>query len=316
MATMKAITVHEFGGPEVLKYEDAPRPEPGAGEALVRVRAAAVNPIDWKVRAGYLKDYVKYELPMTPGIDFSGTIEKLGPGASGFAIGDDVYSQTDFSKRFGTYADYITTDASRLARKPALIDHAHAAAAPVAGAAAWHSFFGDGMADLKAGQTVLIHAAAGGVGTFAVQFAQWRGAKVIGTGSERSREFLTQLGVDEFVDYTSQPFETVVHDVDVVLDTLGDETIARSWRVLKAGGALASVAGQNVTPPADAPAGVRGFSVMGSASIPELGRIADLIDKGLIKPAVTEILPLANAAKAHEISQSGHARGKIVLVTE
>ena len=230
MKTMKAVRIHEYGVPEVLRYEDAPRPEPGTGEVLVRVHAAALNPIDWKIRAGYVKNWLNYPLPMIPGWDFSGVIDSVGPGAGAWKPGDEVYGRPDIS-RDGAYAEYIAVRASEIAAKPKCIDHIHSAAIPLAGLTAWQALFE--TADLKAGQSVLVHAAAGGVGTFAVQLAKWKGAHVAGTASGRNQYLLRDLGVDQPIDYETTRFEDVVHGADVVLDTLAEDRQARhiEWNV-------------------------------------------------------------------------------------
>jgi len=312
MATMKAVRVHEYGGPDVLKYEDAPRPEPGRGEVLVQVHAAGVNPVDWKLRAGYLKDYFFYALPVIPGVDFSGTVAALGEGATGVAVGEEVYGQQDFTRPDGTYAEYVSVAASRMAPKPDGLDHVHAASVPTAGLAAWQAFFGAGGIELKKGQTVLIIGGAGGVGTFAVQLAKWVGATVVATASARNEAFLRDLGVDRFVDYTKANYEESVGKVDAVLDTLGGEAIDREWGFLKPGGVLATVAGQPSEDAAKAH-NARGVAVMGSAGLPDLPKLTDLLNEGIVKPIVTEVLPLSEAWKAQEQIQTGHARGKIVL---
>jgi NADPH:quinone reductase-like Zn-dependent oxidoreductase len=311
MAMIKAVRVHEYGGSEVLKYEDAPMPVPGEGEILVKIHAAGINPADWKVRTGYFKAFVPFPMPFVPGTDFSGTVAALGSGASGFAVGDVVFGRSQFG-RSGSYAEYTTTKPGLIVAKPSSLDHVHAAAIPTGSLAAWQSLFGEGAIDLKAGQTILIHGAAGGVGSFAVQLANWRGAKVLGTASAKNQSYLRELGVDQAIDYTKQPFDTVAHDVDAVFDTIGDDVEKRSWSVLKPGGVLASIVAQKLTPPKDAPAGVRGVT---NSSLPDskLGEIAKLIDAGTLKVTVSETLPLAEARKAQELSQSGHVRGKIVL---
>ena len=311
MATMKAVRAYEYGGPDVLKYEDAPIPEPGDGEVLVKIHAAGVNPADWKVRAGYFKAFVPFPMPFVPGTDFSGTVAALGPGATGFAVGDAVFGRSQFG-RSGSYAEYTTTKPGLITAKPASIDHIHAAAIPTASLAAWQSLFGDPGIDLKPGQTILIHGAAGGVGSYAVQLAKWRGAKVLGTASARNESYLRELGVDQVIDYAKQPFDAVVREVDAVFDTIGGDVETRSWKVLKPGGVLASIVTQKLTPPKDAPANVRGVT---NFSVPDskLGEIAKLVDAGTLRVTVSETLPLAEARKAHELSQSGHIRGKIVL---
>jgi len=308
---MKAVRVHAYGGPEVLTYEDAPRPEPRRGEVLVAVHAASVNPVDWKARAGYIKDYVKYTLPMTPGVDFSGVVAAIGAGVSGVAIGDEVYGQQDWTNPNGSYAEYLPVGASQIAAKPRTVDHVRAAAVPLVAPTAWQALFAADAIDPKPGTTILINGAAGGVGSFAVQLAKWAGATVIGTGSAGNEQFLRELGVDRFIDYAREPIDSA-GKVDAVLDMVGGETQAQLWSVLKPGGVLASTVG----PPADAPGkpeGARGVAVMGNAAIPQLSRIAKLIDQGAIKPIVSEVFPLAKAHKAQELSQTGHVRGKIVL---
>lgn len=309
METVKAVRIHAYGGPERLVYEDAPKPEPAADELLVRVHAASINPVDWKVRQGYLKDFIPYQLPMIPGWDVSGVVEAVGSAVTSFKVGDEIYSRPDLARN-GSYAEYMVLRASEAAHKPKSLDHPHAAAVPLAGLTAWHSLFEAGK--LEAGQKVLIHAAAGGVGTLAVQLAKWKGAHVIGTASARNREFLQQLGVDEFIDYTSTQFENVVRDVDVVFDTIGDDTQERSWQVLKPGGILVSV----ISPPSQETAdkhGVRQAYVFIQPNAAWLTEIAGLIDAGEVKPIVETVLPLSEARKAHELSASGHTRGKIVL---
>src|SRR6476659_9355549 len=236
--TMKAIRIHSYGGLEVLKYEDAPRPQPQAGEVLVRVHAAGVNPIDWKVRQGHMKDFWPHKFPLILGWDVSGTVEEVGPRVSRFKIGDEVYSIPD-PTRNGAYADYVVVRESELALKPNSLHHIRAAAVPLAALTAWQSLFD--TAQLQPGQRVLIHAGSGGVGHVAVQLAKWKGAYVFATASTKNQELLRELGVDEPIDYTKQKFEDVARDVDLVLDLIGGETQERSWSVLKKGGVLLSV---------------------------------------------------------------------------
>lgn len=309
MATMKAVRVHEYGGPEVLRYEDAPRPVPGAGEVLVRVHAAGINPVDWKVRAGHVKNWLPYTLPMIPGWDFSGVIESAGPGADPWKAGDEVYGRPDIG-RDGAYAEYIAVRASEIAYKPKSVDHVHAAAIPLCALTAWQALFD--TAGLTAGQRVLIHAAAGGVGTFAVQLAKWKGAWVAGTASGRNREFLRELGVDQPVNYETTRFEEVVHDVDVVVDAMAGEIRSRSWRTLKPGGILVSLLG----PPAaeeSAAHGVRGAGMMVKPHWAQLADIGALVDTGRLKVFLDAVFPLSEANRAQELSETLHVRGKIVL---
>src|SRR5207237_3232429 len=244
---MKAIRIHTYGGPEVLQYEDAPRPKPQAGEVLIRVHAAGVNPIDWKVREGHMKYFWPHKFPLILGWDLSGVVEELGagPAAAGrFKVGDEVYSLPD-PTRNGAYADYIVVRESELTLKPNSLHHIRAAAVPLAGLTAWQSLFE--TAQLRPGQRVLIHAGSGGVGHLAVQLAKWKGAYVFATASTKNQDLLRKLGVDEPIDYTQQRFEEIARKIDIVLDTLGDETQERSWSVLKKGGVLVSL----VQPPSE-----------------------------------------------------------------
>lgn len=309
ISTMKAVRIHSYGGPQVLVEEDAPRPEPSSGEVLMEVHAAGVNPIDWKVREGYAKDWLRHKLPLILGWDISGVIVELGKAVKGFKKGDEVYGKLD-SRRDGAYAEYAVSQIENIALKPGTIDHIHAAAVPIAALTAWQSLFD--LANLSAGQTVLIHAAAGGVGHFAVQFSKWKGAKVIGTASGRNEEFVKKLGADMIIDYTSKKFEDEVSGVDCVLDTQGGEVLNRSLRVLKKGGIVVSTLSE---PSADdiARYGVRSSHVLARSDSRQLMQIAELIDAGVVRPIVETVLPLAEARRAHEMSQMGHVRGKIVL---
>jgi NADPH:quinone reductase-like Zn-dependent oxidoreductase len=307
--TMKAVFIRAVGGPEVLQFGDLPRPEPGPNELQIRVYAAGVNPADWKIREGHLG---KPTFPEIMGIDFSGVIETAGPGVRNFNPGEAVFGTVE--DKSGSYAEYALTTVPRVARKPESLDHVHAAALPVASLTAWQALFD--KANLAAKQRVLIHAAAGGVGGFAVQFAKWKGAHVIGTASSQSAAFVRELGADEVIDYRSAKFEEVARDVDVVFDTIGGDTQERSWRVLKRGGILVSV----VQPPAEETAkthGVQGvFLVCDQKRGDQLARIAELVVSGQVKVRVEKVLPLREARRAQELSQSGHAHGKIVLVTD
>jgi NADPH:quinone reductase-like Zn-dependent oxidoreductase len=306
---MKAVRIHEYGGADVLRLEDAPRPEPGPGEVLVRVHAAGVNPVDWKVRAGYLREWMKYKLPMIPGWDFSGVVESAGSSVDGWRAGTEVYARPDLS-RDGSYAEYIAVRASEVGAKPKSVDHVHAAAIPLAALTAWQALFDAG--GLAAEQRVLIHAAAGGVGHFAVQLAKWKGAFVAGTASARNHDFLRRLGVDQPIDYTSVRFEDVARDFDVVLDTMAGETRARSWGVLKKGGILVTILGQPSQEDAKAH-DVRGAGIFVQPNPKQLDEIAGLVDSGKLKPHIEGVFPLAEAAKAHALSETNHVRGKIVL---
>jgi NADPH:quinone reductase-like Zn-dependent oxidoreductase len=268
-----------------------------------------VNPIDWKVREGHMKDFWPHKFPLILGWDLSGVVEELGRGVSRFKIGDEVYSVPD-STRNGAYADYIVVRESELALKPNSLHHIRAAALPLAAVTAWQALFDAGQ--LVSGQRMLIHGGSGGVGHVAVQLAKWKGAYVFATASTKNQELLRELGVDEPIDYTKQKFEDVARDVDFGLDLIGGETQERSWSVLKKGGVLLSL----VQPPSVEKAKALGVQAVFVASHPngaELAKIAELIDSGDLKPIVNRILPLSEARRAHELSQTGHTHGKIVL---
>jgi NADPH:quinone reductase-like Zn-dependent oxidoreductase len=309
MKTMKTVCIYSYGGPEVLVYQDAPRPHPGAGEVLVRVHAAGINPVDWKIREGHLKGMLHHTFPLVLGWDVSGVVAALGPGLTRLKVGDEVFSRPDID-RDGTYAEYIVIKESEVALKPKSLDHIHAAALPLDGLTGWQSLFDAG--GLAAGQRVLIHAAAGGVGHIAVQLAKWKGAHVIGTASARNHDFLRKLGVDQVIDYQTERFEEVVSPVDVVLDTMGGETCERSWKVLKRGGILVSIASP---PSAEVAAahGVRQAFVFTQPNAAQLAEIAQLADTEQLKVIVETILPLSDATRGQELSERGHTRGKIVL---
>jgi NADPH:quinone reductase-like Zn-dependent oxidoreductase len=309
MATMKAVRVHEYGGPEALKYEDAPCPQPGAGDVLIRVHAAGVNPVDRAVRQGFFKERVKYTMPFIPGWDVSGVVDSLGSGASRLKIGDAVYGRTDLA-RDGSYADYMAARESEIALKPKSIDHVNAAAIPLAALTAWQALFDN--ASLIAGQTVLIHGAAGGVGHFAVQLAKIKDARVIATASPRNHDFLRSLGADQVIDYNTTKFEDVVHDVDVVLDTITGDTADRSYQVIKRGGIYVSVL-RPPSPEKAAQFGVRTGHTFVQANVAQLDEIAKLVDAGKFKASIEKVFPLSQAAASHDLNATGHTRGKIVL---
>lgn len=307
---MSAVRIHDFGGPEVLRVDEVPRPSAGAGEVLVRNRAAGINPVDWKIREGMLRGRVT--LPMTLGFDVSGVVESVGDGVTDFNPGDEVFAYLSLT-RGGGYAQYAAIPVAELARKPASIDHTHAAGVPLAALTAWQALID--TAGLLPGQTVLIHGGSGGVGHFAVQIAKARGARVIATASAANLEFLREIGADEAIDYRARRFEEIARDVDIVLDSVGGETQARSYSVLKKGGFLVSI----VQPPDPAlleKHGVRGKVILVQPSGEQLALIAALIDEGRIRPHVGATFPLAEASAAHELSKAGGTRGKIVLTVD
>jgi NADPH:quinone reductase-like Zn-dependent oxidoreductase len=297
---MQAVLIHETGGPDVLHYEEAERPEPGDGQVLIRVHAASVNPTDWKSRRGLSET----RLPAVLGRDASGTVDVSR--AEGFAEGEDVFGYVPG----GGYAEFALAAADAIAKKPAALSHEQAAALPVAGMTAWQALFDRGA--LTRGQTALIAGAAGGVGHLAVQFAKLAGARVIGTGSSRNRDFVLGLGADEYVDYTEQDVSQAVGGVDVAFDTVGGDTTESLVPTLGEGGVLVTIAN---APPEEA-ARARGASaqlLIMSASGEQLGRIAELVAGGEVRVEISEVLPLTDVQRAHELSESGHTRGKIVL---
>ncbi len=306
---MKAIRLHAHGGPEQLVYEDAPQPQPAEGEVLVRVYAAGVSAQEltwsttWQTAAG-----AERRLPI-PSHEVSGVVVGTGPGMGGVPVGLEVYGLTDF-RRDGAGAEYCIAAPAELAPKPRALDHVRAAAVPLGALTAWQALFDH--AHLSAGQIVLIHGAAGSVGTFAVQLSHWAGARVIGTASARNREFLRDLGADEVIDYTATRFEDAVHDVDVVLDAVGGDTLDRSWPVLKKGGILVSVV--NVPSQEQAAAyGVRAAFFIVQPSRDQLMRIGDLIDAERVRPIVARVFPLSEARRAYELGLEGHTHGKLIL---
>jgi NADPH:quinone reductase-like Zn-dependent oxidoreductase len=309
LSLMKAVQVHSYGGTDVLSYEDAPRPAPSDGEVLIRVHATSVNPFDCAVRAGYMASYFNHTLPLILGTDVSGVIAELGHGVTTFKPGDMVYARAGVI-RDGAYAQYVAVPATDVAIKPQSLDHLHSAALPHVSLTAWQALFE--LGNLTEGQTVLIHGAAGGVGHIAVQLAKWRGAKVIGTAS-RNLDFLRELGVDEIIDYSAVPFEEVVRDVDVVVDTIGGDVQERSCMVLRPEGILVSV----IQAPSEEMTnryGVRSAMVYSTPPIGQvLTEVAALVDAGLVKPHVSVVLPLSEIRQAHEMVEGKHTRGKVVL---
>ncbi|MCC6677658.1 MAG: NADP-dependent oxidoreductase [Phycisphaerales bacterium] len=304
---MKAIRMYKFGAASELKYEGVPRPVPGDDDILIRVHAAGVNPVDDKIRAGALGPMVKP--PYIPGFDASGVVEKVGKNITKFKPGDAVFTYINL-QRGGAYAEYLIAKEGEVALKPAKLSFTEAAAVPLAALTAWQALID--TAKLEAGQTVLIHGGSGGVGSFAVQIAKARGAKVIATASAENQQTLVDLGADVAIDYRAQKFEDIARDVDVVLDPIGGDTQERSWSVLKKGGILVSI----VQPPEQAKASkaeAKGVVILVRPNADELAQIGGLIDDGKIRPVVSKVLPLARAAEAHELIATRHTRGKIVL---
>ncbi|QMU80255.1 NADP-dependent oxidoreductase [Streptacidiphilus sp. PB12-B1b] len=313
---MRAVIQDRFGGPEVLRVAQVPRPAPLPTEVLVRVHAAGINPVDWKTRAGSGMAQVLGEPPFTLGWDVSGVVEEIGFGVTTLKPGDEVYGMPWFPRAAGGYAEYVTAPARQFARKPAALGHEQAAAVPLAALTAWQALVD--TADLRPGQRVLVHAAAGGVGHFAVQFAKHLGAHVIGTASARSHDWLTKLGADELVDYTAVRFEDVIDDVDVVIDLVGDghdRTSTRSLQVLRPGGLLVAVpAGVSAELGEAAEArGVRVSAFLVEPDGPALTHIAGLVDAGAVAVEVEEVFPLEQVGQAHSRGETCRTRGKLVL---
>jgi len=306
---MKAIVVHEYGGPEVLHYEEAPRPQPNDNEVLIRVIAASVNPVDAAIRSGKYAEYFHTRLPLIPGMDAAGVIEKAGSKITALKVGDPVYAFFTLREE-GGYAEFALAQEGEVARKPSSITYEEAAGVPAAGSTAWQALVD--AAKLGAGQTVLIHGGSGGVGHFAIQIAKARGARVIATASTANQEFLKKLGVDRAIDYTATKFEDVVKDVDVVLDAVGGDTLRRSYSVVKKGGIIVTIAGEPDQTALDAH-GIRGVSISAAPKSETFAELSRLIESGKVKPVVTQTFPLAEVAKAQDQIATRHTRGKIVL---
>jgi len=307
--TMKAVVIHEYGGPEVLKYEDIPRPEPKDDELLIRVIAAGVNPVDGMIRSGMFAKEGNRAFPIILGGDVAGVVEKVGSKITKFKSGDPVFAYVSLDNS-GGYAQYALVTEREAAPKPKSLTYVEAAAVPVVAMTAWQALVD--TAKLSAGQTVLIHGGSGGVGSFAIQIAKARGAKVIATASTANQDFLKQLGADVAIDYTKQKFEDVAKDVDVVLDSIGRDTLARSYAVVKKGGIIVSL----VARPKESELekhGIRGTALNAEPNSGELAEIGRLIDDKKIKVIVSQTFPLSEAMKAQEQVATGHTRGKVVL---
>jgi NADPH:quinone reductase-like Zn-dependent oxidoreductase len=302
---MKAIRIHEYGGPNVLKYEDAPIPDIGPDGVLIRVRAAGVNPVDWKIRKGLMTAFRPLRFPAVLGADVSGTVERVGSLVSRFKPGDAVVARVD-----GAYAEFAAVKTDAVAPAPQSIPLAHAAALPTAAATAWTVLFD--AARIVPGQSVLIHAGAGGVGSFAVQFAKLAGLHVIATCSAANAALVKSLGADEVIDYQKSNFAAKVKNVDLLLDNVGGETLKESYGVVRKGGLLLAIA----SPPDAALASQQGITARFEVAVingVRLQEIAGLIDAGKVRVVVENELPLEEAALAHQLSEAGHVRGKIIL---
>ncbi len=304
-AVMKAVRIHDYGGPEVLELEQISRPEPKAGEVLIKVKAAGVNPADWKRRAGLYKQFMPLTFPWTPGVEGAGIIEAVGPDVAAYRKGQEVFGLIN-----GSYAEYAIASAKEIRPKPKHLSLEQAATVSIGALTAWQAVIE--IANVQPNQRVLVQGAAGGVGLYAVQFAKWKGAHVIGTASKGNLDLVRSLGAESAIDYQAAPFETVVRDMDVVVDTVGGEVMERSWRVLHPDGIYVTVAGRL---PADAgqAQGIRAMNG-GRAAVEKLDQILELLESKQITPVVGPVFPLANVRQAHELCQSGHGRGRIILV--
>lgn len=305
---MKAVRFHDYGGPEVLVVDQVPIPRPQPDQVLIRLIAAGVNPADIGFRSGYFKEFMPVMLPWIPGQEGSGIIEEVGPDVKHLHKGQAVFGF--FS---GCYAEYVAVRAGDLQLKPTHLTFEQAAAVSMGGLTAWQAVE---SANIQPDQRVLIHGAAGGVGSFAVQFARLKGAEVIGTASAKNVELVRSLGTNQVIDYNNDRFETVVHNVDAVLDTVGGEITGRSWQVIKPDGILVHVVGR-LTPEQAEQAGIHGVRATsgGPAPMEKLKDIAELLESKLITAVVGDIFPLAEASRAHELSQTRHGHGRIILLT-
>ncbi len=308
MATMKAVCIHSFGGPEVLKVEQVDIPEPKDDEVLIKVHAASVNPVDYKIRAGQYPPVKEQQLPKVLGRDVSGTIERCGRAVRNFSQGDAVFAMLDTGS--GGYAEYAAVKAESCSRKPERLDYSAAAAIPLAGLTAWQGLFDQG--NLTAGQRVLIHGGAGGVGHLAIQFAKSKGATVCTTVSSQDVDFVRSLGADEVIDYKKERFEDKLHDVDLVLDLVAGDTQERSWAVLKDGGTMVST----LAKPSESKARehhARATNYVAHPDGAELTEISRLVDEGKVRPCVVASYPLDHAAAAQQRLEREHPHGKVVL---
>ncbi|MDQ3710856.1 MAG: NADP-dependent oxidoreductase [Acidobacteriota bacterium] len=302
---MKAVVINEYGNEDVVDYTDVERPEPKADEVLVKVHVAGVNPVDWKIRNG-LGERLGLKLPIMLGGEIAGTIEKIGGDVRDFKEGHAVYGII----ASGGYAEYAIAKMGDIAPKPQSLDFENAAAVPLGALTAWQAIFD--LANLSSGQRILITGASGGVGSLAVQLAKAKGAYAIGTASGRNEEFVRDLGADRFVDYTKQNFEEVVKDVDVVFDAVGGDTFERAFQTLKKGGFLVTA----VEFPSEEKAqefDINAARVYCKPNAEQLAAISELVDEGRLKAHVSTVLPIAEVKKAHQLSESGRTRGKIVL---
>jgi NADPH:quinone reductase-like Zn-dependent oxidoreductase len=308
LADNRGVRIHRFGGPEVLELEDLPMPEPRDDEVVVRVHAAGVNPVDYKIRSGGYPMVKQDDLPVVLGRDLSGTVALCGTRAHTLKQGDPVYAMSGPDR--GTYAQFVLVKAVEMTAKPAALSHAEAGAVPLAALTAWQGLFDHG--GLQAGQRVLIHGGAGGVGHFAVQFAKVAGATVFATAGGGDLDFVRGLGADAVIDYKAQRFEEIASDIDVVFDLIAGETQERSWSVVKPGGILVSTLAEPSREAAQAHR-ARGTRYMAQPNGAQLQQIGRLLDEGRVRVVLTKRFPLAEVREAHRTLEQEHPRGKVVL---
>ena len=309
MMKTKAIRIHDYGGPEVMRFEEVERPVPQDGEILVRIHAVSVNPVDWKIRSGLMRKRLNLPLPIIPGGDLSGEVAAVGAGVTDFTVGQSVFALIGL---WGAYAEHTAFNASMAARKPASIDHVQAASVPLAGLTAWQALYEQG--GLTSGQRVFVHAAAGGVGGFAVQLARVADAEVIASASAKNVDYVRGLGANEVIDFRVDSAAPHRGSVDLVFDLVGGDESIRSLALLKPGGVLVAVAAASEALREQAEKlGRRVLSLQVRPNGAQLARIAALIDAGKVTTTVAAVFPLAEAGAAQELSKLGHTRGKIIL---
>lgn len=306
---MKAIRTHSRGGPENLVYEDVPSPAIGAGEILISVHAAGITPTEFTWNSTFTNADGSERLPVIPAFEVSGTVEKAASSVPDLSWGDEVYGLLNFW-RDGAAAEYVAARSSDMAPKPKSLDFVQAAAVPLSGLTAWQALFEH--ANLSQGDRVLIHGAGGGVGTYAVQLAKWKGAHAIATSSKVNADLALELGASEVIDYARTQFDDEVEGLDAVLDTVGGDTLDRSWKVLRRGGTLVTIAGDAPEDKAEA-FGVRGVSMLVEPNRAQLVEMSRLIDSGRVRPIISSVFPLSRAREAYQKGLAGHARGKLVL---
>ena len=308
---MRAVVIKEYGSKDVLVEQELPKPEIKANQVLVEVYATSINPIDWKLRAGYLKQMLDWSFPIILGWDVAGKVVEVGSEVKNFKVGDEVFARPDTTNE-GTYAEFTTVDEELLAKKPSNLTFEEAASIPLAGLTAWQCLVDN--TKVKQGDKVLIHAGAGGVGSLAIQMAKYLGAFVATTASDKNEAYVKELGADQFINYRTQQFEEELSDYDVVIDTMGGDILNQSFHVLKPGGRLVTIAGQP-DPALSEKHQVTASSYWLTPNGKQLAEIGELLEKGILKPQVGHVFDFSaeSLKEAHELSETHHAKGKIVI---